>query len=161
MLSNNQSYKSETRAIPVRIVYDDGTEVEGSILIPKLSDFSELLSACGPFLTFSSEDGEKSFIATGKIRTVEILGVPKVKPLDSRKRESENPYSILGVSTDATEADIKKAFHVKSKEYHPDRFMAVDPPEEIVEYLNAMTQAINYAYSIVMKNAPKSEKVSA
>ncbi|MGI9380957.1 MAG: J domain-containing protein [Methyloligellaceae bacterium] len=161
MLSNNQSYKSETRAIPVRIIYDDGTKAEGSILIPKLSDFTDLLSSCGPFLNFLSEEGDKSFIATGKIRTLEILGVPKVKALDSRKRESENPYTILGVAANAGEAEIKKAFHSKSKEYHPDRFMAVDPPAEIVEYLNAMTQAINYAYSVVIKNAPKSEKVSA
>ena len=33
----------------------------------------------------------------------------------------ENYYSVLGVSENATQEDIKKAFRQKSKEHHPDR----------------------------------------
>lgn len=35
--------------------------------------------------------------------------------------QPETPYSILGVSTSATQAEIKKAFRAKIGEWHPDR----------------------------------------
>jgi DnaJ-class molecular chaperone len=47
-------------------------------------------------------------------------------------------YDILGVSNDATEADIKKAYRTLSLKYHPDRNPSEDAKEKI--------QKINEAY---------------
>lgn len=33
----------------------------------------------------------------------------------------ENPYDVLGVARDATEADIKTRFHKMALHFHPDR----------------------------------------
>ena len=35
--------------------------------------------------------------------------------------KTPNPYKVLGVSKDATEDQIKKAFNKRSRKYHPDR----------------------------------------
>ena len=35
--------------------------------------------------------------------------------------KTPNPYKVLGISRDATEDEIKKAFNKRSKKYHPDR----------------------------------------
>lgn len=35
----------------------------------------------------------------------------------------ENPYDVLGVARDATEADIKSRFHKMALHFHPDRWV--------------------------------------
>ncbi len=37
------------------------------------------------------------------------------------QNEEQNAYEIVGVSSDATDADIKKAFRQRSLKTHPDR----------------------------------------
>ena len=50
----------------------------------------------------------------------------------------ETYYDILGVSKDASETDIKKAFRSLSLKYHPDRNVGEDTTEKF--------QRINQAY---------------
>ena len=45
----------------------------------------------------------------------------------------KNLYDILGVSKDATQDEIKKAYRKLSLKYHPDRH-ATDTPEEQKKY---------------------------
>lgn len=46
-----------------------------------------------------------------------------------RDNEEKNAYEVVGVGSDATEADIKKAFRQRSLKTHPDR---VRPPFALV-----------------------------
>jgi hypothetical protein len=52
-----------------------------------------------------------------------------------------NPYAILGVSTNATDLEIKRSYRNLVKRYHPDRRSSESSHEQIV--------AINYAYDIL------------
>lgn len=52
-----------------------------------------------------------------------------------------NPYAILGVSTNATDLEIKSAYRNLVKRYHPDRRSPEASHDQIV--------AINYAYDIL------------
>ena len=55
----------------------------------------------------------------------------------------EDPYKVLGLSHGATEADIKKAYRKKAKEYHPD----LHPNDPIA--IKKM-QEVNEAYDMLM-----------
>ena len=52
-------------------------------------------------------------------------------------------YKILGVSRDASQAEIKKAFRKKAIEYHPDKY---DGPKDVAE--NKMAE-LNLAYEVL------------
>lgn len=52
-----------------------------------------------------------------------------------------NPYTILGVSTHASDLEIKRAYRNLVKRYHPDRRLSESSHEQIV--------AVNYAYDIL------------
>lgn len=52
-----------------------------------------------------------------------------------------NPYSILGVSTNATDQEIKNAYRRLVKRYHPDR--------QLPEASHDQIAAINHAYDIL------------
>ncbi len=61
----------------------------------------------------------------------------------------QDPYSVLGVSRDATEAEIKKAYRQKAKLYHPD-FHPNDPEaarkmNEVNEAYDMLTNPDKYA----------------
>lgn len=58
-----------------------------------------------------------------------------------------NPYQILGISINATEEEIKKAYRDLAKQYHPD----LHPNEERSIY-EAKMKRINEAYTAAIKN---------
>ena len=53
-----------------------------------------------------------------------------------------NPYTVLGVSPNATDDEIKEAYRKLAKKYHPD----INPNKELAE---AKMKEINYAYDTI------------
>ncbi len=58
-----------------------------------------------------------------------------------------DPYRVLGVSRDADEETIKKAYHELVKKYHPDKY--VNTP--MAEVASEKMKEINKAYDMIMK----------
>ena len=58
-----------------------------------------------------------------------------------------NPWRALGVSPDASAAEVKAAYRRLLREHHPDLLMAQGLPAEFIEVATQKTAALNAAYA--------------
>ncbi len=60
--------------------------------------------------------------------------------------DEADPYKVLGLTRDATDAEVKKTYRALIREHHPDALVAQGVPEEFVRVANDKLAAINVAY---------------
>jgi DnaJ like chaperone protein len=65
--------------------------------------------------------------------------------------EVGDPYAVLGVRHDASDADLRKAWRAMLSESHPDRARARGLPTEFIEVAEAKAAAINAAFDTAMR----------
>ena len=59
-----------------------------------------------------------------------------------------DPYSVLGISQNATESDVKKAYRELARKYHPDNYH--DNP--LADLAQEKMKEINEAYNSILRN---------
>ncbi len=60
-------------------------------------------------------------------------------------------YAMLGISSDATQAEIKKAYRRRMSQHHPDKLVAKGLPEEMMKVATRKTREIRKAYEVIKK----------
>lgn len=149
MFERNKVDNVDQSSVPVELTLEGGEMMKGRLLIAIGRKPFEVLNGAGAFLEFEPYGGERSFIAKASIRNVKLVNVPRLPSLTGRLHDldSFDPHSILGVPAAASFEDIKAAWHRQSKAYHADRFQSVELPQEVSDYLAAMSRRINLAYA--------------
>jgi|GEM_PF-4659116 tetratricopeptide (TPR) repeat protein len=83
---------------------------------------------------------------------------PFMERLDElyRRMENANHYELLGVNTDAPYSEIKRAYHEKVKEFHPDRHRDIKDPL-VKEKLTNILARINEAYNTLKEEKQRGD----
>lgn len=88
-------------------------------------------------------------------RVCELFGL---SPLTFRRLKAthlgaanDDPYVILGVAPDASDAEVRAAWRAQLAEAHPDRARSRGLPSEFVEVAEAKAAAINAAYDEIVR----------
>lgn len=62
------------------------------------------------------------------------------------KTTLKDAYTVLGVASNATDAEIKRAYRRQISQHHPDKLVAKGLPEEMIKIANEKTHEIKAAY---------------
>jgi len=65
--------------------------------------------------------------------------------------EEADPYEVIGVGRDATDAEIKSAYRKLIRENHPDTLISQGLPQEFIDLANEKMAGINAAYDRIEK----------
>jgi DnaJ like chaperone protein len=86
--------------------------------------------------------------------TIRYLKIPShlFEELKARLAPSVDPaYAVLGLTPEATDAELKKAYRAKVMEYHPDKIVSKGLPEEFLKYAEEKFKEANQAYESIKK----------
>ena len=61
----------------------------------------------------------------------------------------EEAYEILMVNKDSSDSELKKAYHSKVANFHPDKLKSKNLPDEFMQFANAELAKINLAYETI------------
>ena len=87
-------------------------------------------------------------------QTIRYLNIPHhlFEELQARLAPSADPaYSVLGLTPEATDAEIKKAYREKVMEFHPDKIVSKGLPEEFLTFAEEKFKEVNEAYETIKK----------
>ena len=70
----------------------------------------------------------------------------------TEKAAIKEAYEMLGVSKNASDADVKKAYRRLMNQHHPDKLVSKGLPEEMIKLANEKTQQIKEAYERIKKS---------
>jgi DnaJ like chaperone protein len=68
-----------------------------------------------------------------------------------RRDELADAYRALGVSSDASAAEVKKAYRKLMSQHHPDKLMSQGVPADMIKLATEKTQEIQKAYEVIEK----------
>ncbi len=72
------------------------------------------------------------------------------------RNELKEAYATLGLSAEASDRDVKRAYRKLMSEHHPDKLVAKGLPEEMMEVAKRKTQEIQAAYDLIQKHRKQS-----
>jgi DnaJ like chaperone protein len=63
----------------------------------------------------------------------------------------QQAYKALGVSADASDQEVKRAYRKLMSQYHPDKLMGQGVPEDMINVATEQAKEIQLAYDLIKK----------
>lgn len=139
---------SDGIAVPASIRTNDGAILIGTINCGMSGRLENLLTSDVSFLEFVSKDGQQRFIAHHQVASIEPLA-SFAEPQLPQVIDNLEPFTLLGITPEASLERAKAAFQEKLRIYNPERWSGADIPFEFSRYAAEKTRQINMAFTVV------------
>ena len=110
-------------------------------------------SATGKFGSEQNADQSKSSSGTKTTDEFDLTDgencAEKTDDFNTRDDQLGEAYKVLGVSSDVSDADLKKAYRNLIGQYHPDKLMGLGLPSYMIQSSTECFQAIQSAYEYI------------
>ena len=127
----------------VELELDTGTVLNGYLFLGQTQRLSDLMNDDRTFLPFEDMDGGITIFTKGMARRVK----PVEKVQTATAGDGADPYTLLGVPRDATEVQLREAYHRKVQETHPDKLSNLGLSPDLVKFAHERMSRINEAYN--------------
>lgn len=156
-LQNFGQERAENYIKMLRDILDqDYNLYEVSRQVGRYMEYSSRLQLLHYLFGIAAADGDVSSAEVGVIRTISLnMGLynsdyESIKSMFVREiNASENAYKILGIDSNATDEEVKKAYRDMAKKNHPD--LVSNLGEEVRQAAEKKFQEINEAYELIKK----------
>ena len=71
------------------------------------------------------------------------------RPAEPRGPTLEQAYKLLGLSPQASDAEVKRAYRRLMSQHHPDKLVSKGLPEEMMKLATQKTHEIRQAYEMI------------
>ena len=134
---------------PVQITLNDGREIRARMVMRETRRVADEINEGGGFIELYPYGGDPIMLSKSAVQSICETNVPAADQLSNQDvmQGTFDPYELLGLPRGADYQTVRAAYHAKAKAYHPDRFSAMDVPDEILEYVCAVSRRLNVAYA--------------
>jgi hypothetical protein len=156
-----EDYQRQKKAVKVLLETADGKTIEAELMIFHGDSVTEVMNGRAEFLELHDSSGKSSLVAKSFIRRI----FPKADEEQERRENTDltklrlhanDPYLVLDVPSQASDEDVRLAYHKLARAYHPDKLAALDLPPAIRDYGEEILKKINAAYEMIMFQRRKS-----
>jgi len=127
----------------VELELDSGTIMNGYLFVGQTQRLSDLMNDDRTFLPFEDMDGAITIFTKGMARRVK----PVERAQTAATGEGSDPFAMLGVPQNATEVQLREAYHRKVQETHPDKLSNLGLSADLIKFAHERMARINEAYN--------------
>lgn len=74
------------------------------------------------------------------------------RPANTPDNSLSHCYALLGITADATDQEVKKAYRKKAAEFHPDKVQGAGLSEAFIKFAKEQFQEISNAYETICRH---------
>lgn len=131
LIKNDPHKRMQMMQFMVNLAYIDGTLSHSE---------EEMLTKIASFLHFSGDEFASLLKQFGAFHHKSV-----------KESSITQAYALLGITQEATDDELKKAYRALVKQYHPDIIKAQGASEDYIQAATAKVQEINSAYEMIKK----------
>jgi DnaJ-class molecular chaperone len=137
--------------VNVEITLTDGSMFHGMIFTTPKGRLIDVLNDERDFIPVGSPEGAVMAIAKTAIKQIALPA------MDAPVYRGSDPYLILGVPENVSEAKLKEAYHQLCRSNHPDRIKGMGLGSDFVELASQNMVRINNAYAHLSRLIKKAD----